>query len=416
MRIWRTLPPAAAILSLEDLLRGITALDWGGRHLNELESDIKSHFHVKYAFLISSGKAALTVILNALRSLSSARRVVIPAYTCFSLPSSIIKAELQVTLCDIDASTLGFDMAKLGQCLNQETLCVVPNHLFGIPSPIEEVKALCRPKGIFVVEDAAQAMGGTYQGKKLGTLGDVGFFSFGRGKNITCGSGGAIITNSDEVGQAIKRQYDLLQTPSLQEQLRDLGQAILMSLFVHPALYWFPASLPFLNLGKTIFYRDFPVKKLSRVKAGLLRRWKDQLKNSNDAHRSNSRAFRGCFAQSGLEIVDVPYLRLPILTESHEMRDRLYQLSRRRGLGLSVMYPCPINETEELRHAFQGQVFPRAKAISDRLIALPTHSFVTPKDTERISALIREASDGGSSMSMPRSQPIAPSTRTPERR
>ena len=413
MRIWRTLPPTAAILSLDDLLCGFTALTGERRHLTELESDIKSHFHVKYVFLISSGKAALAVILSALRSLSSARRVVIPAYTCFSVPSSIIKAELQVTLCDIDSSTLGFDMDKLGQCLNQETLCVVPNHLFGIPSPIEEVKALCRPKGIFVVEDAAQAMGGTYQGKKLGTLGDVGFFSFGRGKNITCVSGGAIITNSDEIGQAIEQQYDLLQPPSRREELRDLGQAILMSLFIHPSLYWFPASLPFLNLGKTIFYRDFPVKKLSHVKVGLLRRWKDQLKNSSDARRNISRAFRKCFGDAGLRNVDVPSLRYPILVESHEIRDRLYQLSRKRGLGLSVMYPCPVNETNELRHAFQGQVFSLAKDISERLIALPTHSFVTLKDTERISALVREASDSGSSISKPRSQPIPASTRTP---
>ena len=78
--------------------------------------------------------------------------------------------------------------------MTDETLCVLAIHLFGIPANLDRIKKLCRKKDIFIVEDAAQAMGGEYKGGMLGTIGDVGFYSLGRGKNITCGSGGIIVT------------------------------------------------------------------------------------------------------------------------------------------------------------------------------------------------------------------------------
>ena len=76
-----------------------------------------------------------------------------------------------------------------------------PTHLFGIPSDVDRTRRICEEKGIFLVEDAAQAMGVEHGGRKLGTLGDVGFFSLGRGKNISCGSGGIILTSSADIAE-----------------------------------------------------------------------------------------------------------------------------------------------------------------------------------------------------------------------
>ena len=101
-----------------------------------------------------------------------------------------MKAGLKVRLCDINLETLDYDANLLGDAVTAKTLCVVTGNLFGIPSDIENVKSVCGRHRVFVVEDAAQALGGEKNGKEVGTAGDVGFFSFGRGKNITCGSGG----------------------------------------------------------------------------------------------------------------------------------------------------------------------------------------------------------------------------------
>src|SRR5918996_838299 len=116
-----------------------------------------------------------------------------------------------------------FSPGRAIQALEQEVRQhFAVRHLFGVPSDIERIRTLCRARGIFVVEDAAQAMGAEFNGRKLGTGADVGIFSLGRGKNITCGSGGIVLTNSDRIAEAIARHYDKLMTPGLAEMLKDL--------------------------------------------------------------------------------------------------------------------------------------------------------------------------------------------------
>ncbi|WDT75065.1 MAG: DegT/DnrJ/EryC1/StrS family aminotransferase [Candidatus Manganitrophus sp.] len=392
MKIQRTIPPAAAPLDWRDLGRGVTGLFSNRVSARRVEAEMKAYFGVKHLFLVSSGKAALTLILLALKSLSPKREVVIPAYTCFSVPSAVVKAGLDVALCDLDASTFDFDYRLLEAAVNEKTLCVIPSHLFGIPSEMDRVNAICREKGVYVVEDAAQAMGGTYKGGKLGTLGDVGFFSLGRGKNITCGSGGIIVTNSDSIAEAIRRHDHGLEAPRMGETLGELLQLMLMALFIRPVFYWFPAGLPFLKLGETFFHRDFPVKRLSGAKAALLRNWRERLERSNQKRAETAAYFREHLQLKTSKKENIPYLRLPILMNRREERDRLYALSRKRGYGLSLMYPAPINEIEEIKDDFKGSDFPVAKKMAETLFALPTHPYLSERDKREICTLLARES------------------------
>src|SRR6185503_1194776 len=104
-------------------------------------------------------------------------------------------------------STFDFDERQLQLTLGPATLCVIAHHLFGIPSDVGRLLEICRVRGVFVVEDAAQAMGVEHNQRKLGTLGDVGIFSFGRGKNVTCGSGGVVVTSSSAIGCPMAAEY-----------------------------------------------------------------------------------------------------------------------------------------------------------------------------------------------------------------
>lgn len=392
MKIQRTLPPTVAPVYLNNLLHGANGIFFGERYIKNMEGEIKTYFGIKHAFFVSSGKAALCLILKALKSLSPDKsEVLIPAYTCFSVPSAVIKAELKVSLSDIDISTYDFNYELLKKSINENTLCVVPNHLFGIPSNTELTKNLCREKGIFVVEDAAQAMGGECRNKKLGTLSDVGFFSLGRGKNITCGSGGIILTDSDSIASAIGKEYESISAPNMVENITELFKVFLLSLFIKPSLYWFPAGLKFLKLGETFFYTDFSIKRLSGMKAGLLWNWRKRLEVSNMARSINAGYF-----SSELELENSPasfkgvsFLRLPVLSNSRGERDSLHALSQKRGLGLSKMYPTPVNEIKEIRGFFSGKSFPAAKMVCERLVTLPTHPFLTEKDRESICHLFR---------------------------
>lgn len=398
MRIARTLPPAAAPVHLEDLLGALRGLFPGRDTLRRLEDEIREYFHVPHVFLVSSGKAALALILKGLASLSKERtEVVIPAYTCFSVPSAVVKAGLKVRLCDIDPCTLDFDYAHLESVINETTLCVVPCHLFGIPSDLDRIKRLCEGKGVFVVEDAAQAMGGVYKGKKLGTAGDVGFFSLGRGKNITSGNGGIIVTASGSISEAIESFYAGLDTPRPEAVARECLQVVGIGFFSKPSLYWLPAQVPLLGLGKTVFYKDFPVAKLSKTQAALLRQWPQRLERSNEIRRANAARLTQGIRHPVARAAVVPYLRLPLLCASKESRDAACALADRRGLGLSTMYPYPIDRIEELQgllpEASAGgkrTAFPAASTVSECLLTVPTHPLLSSDDISRLAAFIAE--------------------------
>jgi len=388
MRIQRTIPPAAAPLYWRDFWYGLGGIFSGEKSVEKFEEEIRNYFGMKYVFTVSSGKAALALILSGLKSLSPKREVIIPAYTCFSVPSAIVKAGLKVKLCDIDPSTLDFDYKSLEKAVNENTLCVIPNHLFGVPSDLDRIQSLCRFRGIYVIEDAAQAMGSVYKGSKLGTIGDVGFFSFGRGKNITCGSGGVILTHSMQIAMAVEKEFSKLEKPGLVEGVKEFLSLLLMKIFIHPALYWFPDGLPFLKLGETIFYRDFPIKKLSGLKGASMRKWKERLERSQQERTKNGSYFIKSLRANTLRGGELPYLRLPVLVESVEKRDRIYSLSRERGLGLSFMYPTAINEIKEIKADFEGEAFPAAKEIAERLLTIPVHGLLSDRDKIAITELV----------------------------
>jgi len=389
MRVGRTIPPAAAPLGWADLWHGVAGAVRPARSIRALEDEIRRDFRVRHVFTVSSGKAALALTLMALKARSSRRDVVIPAYTCFSVPAAVLKAGLRPVLCDIDASTFDFDHAQLARTLSGDTLCVVAHHLFGVPAAIEGIRALCAAHRIVLVEDAAQAMGAESSGRRLGTLGDVGIFSLGRGKNITCGSGGIIVTNSRSVADAIARLYWPLAAASRASQLADFVRLVIMTIFIRPWLYWIPAALPFLELGRTVYPKQIPLKRLSGTQAGLLRNWRRRLARSNQVRAATAAYFSRQLSLARARDGAHPYLRLPIVAANAAEQGRLFALSQKRGLGVALAYPTPINEIPEIRAAFDGQRFPAARTVSERLLTLPTHHWVSERDQRAIAEMCR---------------------------
>lgn len=397
MRIQRTLAPTAAPLTWGDLMRGLAAPFHGRRVIEGLTKEFQEYFGVKHLFWVTSGKAALTLILLGLIRLSARRKVVIPAYTCFSVPSSVTKAGLEVGLCDVDPATLDFDVAALRRVLDHDVLAVVATHLLGSSADVAQAARYANEKQIYVIEDLAQAFGGMRAGRPLGTSGDVSFLSFGRGKNITCGSGGAILTNSDRIAAAIRAEYERLESESSAGAIRNWLEVALMRLLVSPAAYWFPSGLPFLKLGETKFYRNFPVVRMDTIRAGLLSNWRTRVSRATSARsQMTSRLIRSLresqvnriFPQSQYGSV---HLRLPLLMSSGEQKKRLCALSKQRGLGISAFYPATVQQIPELQPALGTTNVSGASILAERLVTLPTHDYVTDHDVRRIVAAVNEA-------------------------
>ena len=380
----RTIPPAAAPVSTGDLARGISGL-FGGGYLGNLENEIREYFGSEFVFLVSSGKAALVLILKGLSSLRPREKVLIPAYTCYSVPSAIVKSGLEIALCDVDQDTLDFDYPQLEHLGDDKTLCIVSTHLFGIPSDVERTRRICAEKGIFLVEDAAQAMGVEHAGRKLGTLGDVGFFSLGRGKNISCGSGGIILTSSPEIAESIRKFHRELKREPVREYARSVAEAFFIKAFLNPFLYWIPYGLPFLGIGETRFDPDFPLYRLSNFKAGMLGTWRERMEEYNRSRIMNGRHYMDSLAlweDRKIYSREFPFLRFPVYAKNPESKAQA--CDRYGALGVSPMYPDSVNRIEQLRDYFGGLEYPGAERIASTLMTLPTHVFLTDHDKGKI--------------------------------
>ena len=384
MKVGKTIPPAAAPVSARDLFRGISGL-FGDGYLGKFEDEIRGYFGSEFVFLASSGKAALVLILKGLSLLRSRKKVLIPAYTCYSVPSAIVKSGLEIALCDVDPETLDFDYPQLERRADNNTLCVVSTHLFGIPSDVDRTRRICEEKGIFLVEDAAQAMGVEHDGRKLGTLGDVGFFSLGRGKNISCGSGGIILTSSGDIATSIRKFHRELERETFGECARSVAEAFFTKVFLNPFLYWIPYGLPFLGIGETKFDPDFPVNRLSNFKAAVLGSWRERMERYNRCRILTGRHYKEAFAlrkEKRIYSLDLPYLRFPVYANDPDGKVRACGLYG--DLGVSPMYPDSVNRIEQLREYFKGFECPGAERIANTLMTLPTHVLLTDDDRGKI--------------------------------
>jgi dTDP-4-amino-4,6-dideoxygalactose transaminase len=357
------------------------------------EAELKDYFRVKHVFLFSSGKAALATLIAALRASSTRRNVVIPAYTCFSVPSAVVRGGGQVVLCDVDPNTMDFDFAQLRRVVDRDTLCVVSPHLLGQEADIRELKRIVSAHQVPVIEDAAQAMGGRGVSGRLGTGGDVGLFSLGRGKNITVGSGGILVTNSDELGEKLRQQYDSIPEESIGRGLANVVMVLAMAMLIHPRLYWMPASLPFLGLGETRFDPCFSIRRLDGIRAGLLATWRARVDVSNRVRADRSTQYlKTCGSEMArlgpCHRVDTAYLRFPVLLPTAAMKAEFGALSDRYGWGVRGLYPAPVSTIPELDGQRRGAQYSGAETLASRLITLPVHHYVLNQDIETISGAL----------------------------
>ncbi|MDO1514467.1 DegT/DnrJ/EryC1/StrS family aminotransferase [Maribacter confluentis] len=161
----------------------------------ELEQALAKKMMVKHAQLVSSGTAALTVAL-ASAGVGAGDEVIMPTFTFVASFESILAIGAVPILVDVD-DTLTLDPAAVEEAITSNTKVIMPVHMCGSMADLGALKSICEKHGLLLLEDACQAIGGSYDGKPLGSYGDLGCFSFDYVKTITCGEGGALITNND---------------------------------------------------------------------------------------------------------------------------------------------------------------------------------------------------------------------------
>ncbi len=174
-----------------------------GPKVEEFEKKFADYIGVKHAVAVNSGTAALHVALASL-GIGPGDEVIVPPLTFFSTVSAVLHQNAIPVFADIDLESFCLDPSDFEDKITENTKAVIPVHIFGNAAEMDEILRIADEYNVKVVEDCAQAHGTEYKGKKVGSIGDAGCFSFYATKHMTTGEGGMITTDSDEIAEKAK--------------------------------------------------------------------------------------------------------------------------------------------------------------------------------------------------------------------
>ena len=402
----RALPPAGHKIRLFSIFESM----WGNSKGKEFLKRLSLNSPALY---LSSGTAALTFALQTLKEINKKEKVVLPAYSCPSIIAAVIRAGLIPVLCDLKGNSFQLDLDQLSSKLGPETLAVIAVHLFGIPEDVIEIRRMVQGKGVFLIEDAAQAFGNrlhleslrrgagqsTQSAPYLGTLGDVGILSFGRGKPFTLLSGGAVLINNPHLLVQFQNCYNFLPESTQTKIGSYLLNLFLYSIFYHPQLYWIPQRIPWLKLGETIFSLTFKIEKINSLSLQLARKNISDIPMIREIRLKLTRIYierlKGFadefefFPESyGSEIA---LNRFPVIFKRQKMANQVLRQLKRLGLGATGMYNVPLHELEGIsKYLPGGEPQPHSKFIAERILTLPLHEYVLKEDADLIYQIFTE--------------------------
>ncbi|KAA3656719.1 MAG: DegT/DnrJ/EryC1/StrS family aminotransferase, partial [Calditrichaeota bacterium] len=184
----------------QGLLRVLKSGKWGSLHgdkVYEFENEFAIYQDAEYAIAVSSGTTALETALRA-AGIQAGDEVILPAYTFVASATAVLINGAVPVFVDIDPQTYNMDPTRIEEAITEKTRAIMPVHFAGRPVDLDQISQIASKKGLFIVEDAAQAWGSEWRGRKIGATSTFGCFSFQSSKNINSAEGGIIVTDDDE--------------------------------------------------------------------------------------------------------------------------------------------------------------------------------------------------------------------------
>jgi dTDP-4-amino-4,6-dideoxygalactose transaminase len=285
-----------------------------GPEIDGLERELAAMLGVPHAIAVSSGTDALLLALMAL-GIGPGDEVVTPTFSFFATAGAVSRLNAKPVLVDIDPVTFNIDPAQVAAAITPRTKAIIPVHLFGLSADMDPIMDAANRAGVPVVEDAAQAIGSTYQQRPLGAIGAFGCFSFFPSKNLGAFGDAGLLTATD---------------PALAERARLLRTHGMKPKYYH-------------HLVGANFRMDALQAAVLRVKAPHLAGW-------TDGRRANAARYRDLFHDAGLDgLVTLPFEppdRLHIFNQfviRTEDRDGLKRHLDAQGIGNEIYYPVPFH-------------------------------------------------------------------------
>jgi dTDP-4-amino-4,6-dideoxygalactose transaminase len=392
MEIRHQLPAYSPITAKASLLAVAQALHLGDDSRPQLRALLEREYDAKSVLVCGSGTQALTIaIREARKRVDPASPIALPAFSCFDVASAAVGADVRVSFYDLDPDTLGPDLSSLERVFRAGAAIAVIAPLYGLPVDWTALAALARQYGAVLIEDAAQGNGARWQGRPLGTLGEIATLSFGRGKGWTGGNGGAVLTRNDSAALAGN-----LPEPDFSHEAATAVALAAQWAFARPEVYAIPRSIPGLGLGETIYRAPVHETSITRAAADALLATHDPSQREGEARRANAKKLLAAITdRANVRIIPVErqgsagYLRLPVRL-SLGMR-AFNSPARALALGIAPSYPRALSDLPEL--AARGDKteasWPGAQTLVRELVTLPTHSRLQPRELSEIVKTLR---------------------------
>ena len=363
----------------------------------EFEQRFSEYIGCDHAIATHSGTAALYVLLKAY-GLENGDEVIVPAYTCETLARLIIDMEYKIKFVDVDKETYNMSVEDLCNKINKNTKAIVAAHMFGNPCEIKDIMEIAEDYNAIVIEDAAQSIGAEYYGKKVGNLGDSGFFSLGEGKPITTINGGLIVTNDKQIAN---------RSIKFMANFKDFGMGRKFLVFMKLIAYYVLKNPYFYDLiYKMIQSRRFErrdkLKKCANLDGFKLKYTDMQasvgmiqfsnLDSFNDARIKNAEFLINHLKKvDGVHLPKIAkhskpiFLRLPIWIENIKEGERVNLINRlqKSGIDAPVAYPNSLP-----KFFFNSNGYPNTEELVKKTITLPTHPLVKEIDLKKIVEII----------------------------
>lgn len=330
-----------------------------GPKVKEFEAAVADYCGVKHAVSVANGTDALVLSLDAI-GIGPGDEVITSPFTFFATAESISRLGARPVFVDIDSQTYNLDAGQIEAKITVRTKAIMPVHIFGQPADMDTINDIAQRHNIKVIEDACQAIGAEYRGRKVGSLGLVACFSFFPSKNLgAAGDGGVVVTNDKELADKIRL-------------LRQHGS----NKKYHHSLIGYNSRLDELQAAILLV-------KLKHVDS-----W-------NNARRQKARYYDELFTGTKITTPNSPehvkhVYHLYIVRVPN--REKVETVLRENGIGHGVYYPVPLHLQEAYRDLgyVEGDL-PVSEAASKQTIAIPLYPELEVKDMEKIAGLLKEA-------------------------
>jgi dTDP-4-amino-4,6-dideoxygalactose transaminase len=378
--------------------------------IQRYEDAFKDYLNVKYAFSFWKGRVALYAILKAL-GIGEGDEVLVEGFTCVVVPNAVIYTGAIPIYVDIDKKSYNMNPNQVESRITPKTKAIIVQHTFGLPADMDAILKIAKRHNLKVIEDCAPALGATYKGRKVGTLGDAAFFSSQWSKAISTGLGGVAATNNPETGKAIENFKKECVPPSYRERATLFTQLKLYHLMYNPTLHWFglkthrllskmgvfipsSTSQDLLSPQKSKGHKKLFTNSLSVIGLKEL----EKLDKYNEHRRYIAGLYDRYLKENELPIAYSTkpeghiYLRYPLFVRDKEAILKAAQL-RNIEIGdwfVSVLHPLtvPLNIA-----CYKDGDCPVGEEIARHLINLPTHSGMDEPKVLKVVEFLRKMRD-----------------------